>query len=173
MRTLVTASLCVAGALLAVSVATGSAAVGDKLLTQGFSATATQSCLLHRAPVPRGSSLAVGSLSPSRRESFYPPGVVGHLTVLGIGHVDSGNLFFFRTNTLAHAGVAKLVALFVYDRGWPPLPPGLQSVIGHVNPPPKSVGAGGLHETFGNVVVIWAYPRRYKVSSERLIRACL
>ena len=104
---------------------------------------------------------------------FYPPGVVAYLTVLGISHVDTGNLFFFRTNALAHAGVAKLVALFVYDRGWPPLPPGLQSVIGHVNPPPKSVGAGGLHETFGNVVVIWAYPRRYKASSERLIRACL
>lgn len=169
---LATAGVCLEVTVLAYAGVTASGAVRDGLPAHNFGVKATRSCLLHRAPVPPGSTFALGMTLLLPTPSYYPPRIVGAFDEIGLGHVDLAHLFFFRTRALARKGVAKLVALWVYGRGWPHLPPEVPSV-GHLRLPPNPAAASRLVEIYRNVVVIWAYPRRYSMSSERLLRACL
>lgn len=88
--------------------------------------------------------------------------------------IDQGSLWFFRSPSLARAGVAKLVSVWVFGRGihLPPVAQALLLAMG-LRTPPTAAAAASLHQTYGNVVVLWQYPRRYRLDSDRLVRRCL
>lgn len=149
-----------------------------------FSVSATRACLL-REPAKflteRKVNFALGRAPTSsvewvRRYSRLP--VVGELQILGLGHMDSGDLFFFDTSDHARSGTARLFDFWVYGRGQPAVSPATAAVLksmGLTGPttPPTADAAAQLHQIYDNVVVIWSYPRHHPLVSSQTIRACL
>jgi hypothetical protein len=142
-----------------------------------FSARATQACLLHlKIGAAQKINFAVG-VAPiafvryNRKYSRLP--LVGELNLLGLDHMDSADLVFFDTPDDARSGAARLFAFWVYGRGQPTGRP----VVGVPGPgpriPPTPEAAAQLHQIYGNVVVIWQYPRRHPGASSGPIRSCL
>jgi hypothetical protein len=104
-------------------------------------------------------------------DRYSPPGMTGviHMLYLTGPRFDDSGLYFFKTPALAHAGEAKLVSVWIYGRGLP----AVLKALNQFRIPPTKAAADSLHEVLGNIVVIWQYPRHYRVRSEKVIAACL
>ena len=121
----------------------------------------------------RRHGLIAGNLpvNADRYPPSYPPGVRGSVEFFtGFGpKIDEGEMFFFKSHSLAGAGQARLVSEFVYGRG---LPPVLRAAI--LSEGPVALGtASSLHREAGNVVLIWNHPRRHAALSNEIVKACL
>lgn len=105
-------------------------------------------------------------------KNLLPPGLTDEVTIMsGFGpKVDPGALYFFRTNALAKAGEARLVATFIFFKD---VPPSLAVVLSSGRKPPSAAAARSLHRVAQNAVVIWQYPRHHAALSDQTVSACL
>lgn len=162
--------------------ATSAAATGVRAQTKAAPLTpkGVEACL-HHEKVTYDYTLPAG-LSRLRKLHLLPLGVTAQLDVQGDlpgapipgPVIDQGSLWFFRSPSLARAGVSKLVSVWIFGRGihLPPAAEALLLAMG-LQTPPTQAAAASLHQTHENVVVLWQYPRRHRINSDRIIRACL